>query len=129
MGFADSSINHFEFSLFLKKCKQTAEISWLFFWDIKISKKFINKNFSVFYCDVKTYLTLCSPSTQREISHFPDIHLLLSVVKLKWKKSLWKIQLILHLLYPYCFALIGIVVWSSGSLPKLKFFINPGENQ
>ena len=42
--------------------------------NVKISKKFINKNFSVFYCDVKTYLSLCSPSTQREISHLTDIH-------------------------------------------------------
>ena len=96
---------------------------------ISIQKITIYKIFYVFYRDVRTYLNLGSPSTQREMSHFPDIHLLLSVIKLKWKKSLWKIQLILHLLYPYCFALIGIVVWSSGSLPKLKSFINPGENQ
>ena len=68
----------FEFIYFLKKCKQTAEISWLFFRDVKISKKCINKKFVPFYRDVKIYLNLGCPLTQREISCLPDIHCLLS---------------------------------------------------
>ena len=78
MEFSDCTINIFEFIYFLKKCKQTAEISWLFFWDVKISKKCINKKFVPFYRDVKTYLNLGGPLTQCEISCLPDIHCLLS---------------------------------------------------
>ena len=81
-------------NFFFEKCEQTAEISWLFFWDVKISKKSIKENFVVFYRDVKTYLTLCRPSTQCEISHLPNIHFLLFVVIFKRKNFRWKIQLI-----------------------------------
>ena len=40
--------------------------------DVKRAKKFIEENFVIFYCDVKTYLHLCSSSTQREISHLSN---------------------------------------------------------
>ena len=65
MQFSDCSIIHFEFTFFLKKCKQTAEISWLFIWDVKISKNFVKHSFSIFYPYVKSYHSLCSPTTQQ----------------------------------------------------------------
>ena len=46
--FSECSKNYHNFIIFLKKCKQTAEISWLFYWDVKISKKFIKQKFSIF---------------------------------------------------------------------------------
>ena len=52
---------------------------------LEMYKKVILENFVVFYPDVKTYLYLCSPSTQFEIAHFPDIHVPLFAFKLKWK--------------------------------------------
>ena len=50
----------------MKKCKQTAEISWLFIWDVKISKSFVKQSFSIFYPNVKSYHSLCSPTTQQQ---------------------------------------------------------------
>ena len=80
MRFINSSIYHFEFLLFLKKCKQTAEISWLFFWDVKISKKFVKQKFSIFYPDVTAYLHLCSQQPNGRKSH-ANIHVLLLTAK------------------------------------------------
>ena len=40
----------------------------------KFQKSLLTQNFDVLYRDVKTYLNLCSPSTQHEISHLSDIH-------------------------------------------------------
>ena len=128
MQFSVCNWSNFENFIFCEKCKQTAEISWLFFWDVKIRKKVILENFVIFYPDVKTYLYLCSPSTQFEIAHFPDIHVPLFAFKLKWKIFLWKIQLILLPWCPLCLALIGIVIWSSSPLPKLVMFTKPVEN-
>ena len=128
MHFSDCSINIFEFTFFQKKCKQTAEISWLFFWDVKIWKKLFQKILSVFYPDVKTYLDLCGPSTQCEIAHFPDIHCRLFVVRLKRKKCYWKIQLILLLWCPFCFASIGRLIFSNTTLEKLDISTKPVEN-
>ena len=128
MQFSVCNRSIFEIFVFCEKCKQTAEISWLLFWDVKISKKVINKNFVIFYRDVKTYLDLCSPCTQFEIAHFSEILFLLFAVKLKWKKFLWKIQLILLLWCPFCFASTGLVIWPSGSLPKFGKITKPVEN-
>ena len=49
----------------MKKCKQTAEISWLFIWDVKISKKLFKQNFCIFNPHVRSYLCLCSLTTQK----------------------------------------------------------------
>ena len=127
MQFSVCNRSNFEIFIFCEKCKQTAEISWLFFWDVKISKKVINKNFVIFYRDVKTYLDLCSPCTQFEIAHFPEIQFLLFAVKLKRKKSYWKIQLILLLWCHNCFASIGQLIYPNGTLPKLVIFTKPVE--
>ena len=78
MQFSVCNPRYFEIFICCEKCKQTAEISWLFFWDVKISKKIINKKFDICYRDIKTYLNLCGPSAQWEIAHLPDIHCLLS---------------------------------------------------
>ena len=110
MQFSVCNRSIFEIFVFCEKCKQTAEISWLLFWDVKISKKVINKIFVIFYRDVKTYLDLCCSCTQFEIAHFPEILFLLFAVKLKWKKLLWKIQLILLLWCPFRFASTGLVL-------------------
>ena len=48
----------------MKKCKQTAEISWLFFWDVKISKIFAKQSFGIFHSDDWSYLGLSSPTFQ-----------------------------------------------------------------
>ena len=55
--------------IFWKNVNKQLKSADFFFWDVKISKKSINKNFVAFYFDVKTYLSLGSPSTQYEISH------------------------------------------------------------
>ena len=55
---------YYGFTIFWKKCKQTAEISWLFIWDVKISKKLEKQSFGIFYSDVRTYLSLSSRTTQ-----------------------------------------------------------------
>ena len=49
----------------MKKCKQTAEISWLFIWDVKILKNFVKQSFGIFDPNVRSYLGLCSPTTQQ----------------------------------------------------------------
>ena len=128
MQFSVCNRSIFEIFVFCEKCKQTAEISWLLFWDVKISKKVINKNFVIFYRDVKTYLDLCSPCTQFEIAHFPEIQFLLFAVKLKRKKSYWKIQLILLLWCPFCFASIGRLIFSNTTSEKLDISTKPVEN-
>ena len=128
MRFSNSSINHFEFSLFLKKCKQTAEISWFFFWDVKISKKFIKENFVIFYRYFRTYLSLCSPSSQCEISHLPNIHFRLFVVIFKRKNLDWIFQLILPLWVPLWFMSIGISTWPNGTSAKLDYLTKPVKN-
>ena len=56
---------YYGFTIFWKKCKQTAEISWLFIWDVKISKNFVKLSCSIFYPYVKSYHSLCSPTTQQ----------------------------------------------------------------
>ena len=66
MQFSEYYNDKCEFIIFLKKCKQTAEISWLFFWDVKISKKFVKQKFSIFYPYVTAYLHLCSQTTQQQ---------------------------------------------------------------
>ena len=65
MSFSDCNKNHYGFIIFFEKCKQTAEISWLFIWDVRISKKFVKQSFSIFYPYVKSYHSLCSPTTQQ----------------------------------------------------------------
>ena len=121
MQFSVCNQSIFEIFVFCEKCKQTAEISWLFFWDVKISKKVINKNFVIFYRDVKTYLSLCGPSTQREISHLPNIHVLLFVFIFKQKIPRWIFQLILHLWIPIWIEAIGIWIWPSNKAAKLDY--------
>ena len=121
MLFSDCSRNDFEIYNFWEKCKQTAEISWLFFWDVKISKKFIKENFVFFYRDVKTYLTFCSPSTQCEISHLPNIHVLLFVTILKQKTLHWIFQLFLHLCIPIWIEAIGIWISPNNKAAKLDY--------
>ena len=121
MTFSVWNRSNFEIFIFCEKCKQTAEISWLFFWDGKISKKVINKNFVIFYCDVKTYLILCSPSTQHEISHLPNIHLLLFVITLKQKILDWIFWLILHLWIPIWIDAIGIWISPSNKAAMLGY--------
>ena len=49
----------------MKKYKQTAEISWLFIWDVKILKNFVKQSFGIFDPNVRSYLGLCSPTTQQ----------------------------------------------------------------
>ena len=121
MQFSVFNQSIFEIFVFCEKCKQTAEISWLFFWDVKISKKVINKNFVIFHCDVKTYLSLCSPSTQREISHLPNIHVLLFVFIFKQKIPRWIFQLILHLCIPIWIEAIGIWISPNNKAAKLGY--------
>ena len=50
---------------FFEKCKQTAEISWLFISNVKIQKNYEKQNFGICYPDVKTYLDLFSPTAQK----------------------------------------------------------------
>ena len=121
MQFSVCNQSNFENFIFCEKCKQTAEISWLFFWDVKISKKVINKNFVIFHRDVKTYLSLCSPSTQREISHLPNIHFLLFFIILKQKYFHWIFQLLLHLCIPIWIATIGIWISPKNKAAKLAY--------
>ena len=121
MQFSVCFQSNFEIFIFGEKCKQTAEISWLFFWDVKISKKVINKNFVIFHRDVKTYLSLCSPSTQREISHLPNIHVLLFVFIFKQKIPRWIFQLILHLWIPIWIEAIGIWISPNNKAAKLGY--------
>ena len=121
MQFSVFNQSIFEIFVFCEKCKQTAEISWLFFWDVKISKKVINKNFVIFYRDVKTYLSLCGPSTQREISHLPNIHVLLFVFIFKQKIPRWIFQLILHLWIPIWIEAIGIWISPSNKAAMLGY--------
>ena len=64
MKLSQSSEKYQGFTIFWKKCKQTAEISWLFIWDVKISKKLFKQSFGIFYSHVRTYLGLRSPTTQ-----------------------------------------------------------------
>ena len=64
MQFSETREKYHGFTIFLKKCKQTAEISWLFFWDVKISKNFVKQSFGIFHSDVRSYLGLSSPTTQ-----------------------------------------------------------------
>ena len=115
------SLNYSEFLIFLNVCKQTAEISWLFFWDVKISKKVINKSFVIFHPDVKTYLCLCSPATQHEISHLPNIHVQLFVSILKQKILDWIFQSILHPCIPIWFEAIGIWISPSNKAAMLGY--------
>ena len=131
MQFSVCNRSNFEIFIFCEKCKQTAEISWLFFWDVKISKKVINKNFVFFHRDVKTYLSLCSPSTHHEISYLPNISVMLFVVIFKRKKLYWIFQLILHLWIHIWIMTTGISISPNNktenldSLPnkkKSKFF-------
>ena len=49
----------------MKKRKQTAEISWLFIWDVKILKNFVKQSFDIFDPNVRSYIGLCSPTTQQ----------------------------------------------------------------
>ena len=121
MQFSICNQRIFEIFVFCEKCKQTAEISWLFFWDVKISKKVINKKFIIFHCDVKTYFSLCSPSTQHEISHLPNIHVLLFVSILKQKILDWIFQLILHPCIPIWFEAIGIWISPSNKAAMLGY--------
>ena len=121
MQFSVWNQRNFEIFIFGEKCKQTAEISWLFFWDVKILKKVINKNFVIFHRNVKTYLSLCSPSTQREISHLPNIHVRLFVIILKQKKCRWIFQLILHPCIPIWIEAIGIWISPNNKAAKLGY--------
>ena len=128
MQFSVCNRSNFEIFIFCEKCKQTAEISWLFFWDVKISKKVINKNFVIFHRIIKTYLSLCSPSTQREISHRPNIHFWLFVVISKRKNLDWIFQLILPLWVLLWFMSIGISTWPNGTSAKLDYLTKPAKN-
>ena len=128
MQFSVCNRSNFEIFIFCEKCKQTAEISWFFFWDVKISKKFIEKKIVFFHRDVKTYFSLCSPSTQRKISHLPNIHFWLFVVISKRKILDWIFQLILHLWVPLWFKTIGISTWPNGTSAKLDYLTKPVKN-
>ena len=128
MQFSVCNQSIFEIFIFCEKCKQTAEISWLLFWDVKISKKVINKNFVFFHRDVKTYLSLCSPSTHHEISYLPNISVMLFVVIFKQKNLDWIFQLILPLWVPLWFMSIGISTWPNGTSAKLDYLTKPVKN-
>ena len=65
MWFSEYSEQFYWFTIFFEKCKQTAEISWLFIWDVKISKSFVKQIFCIFYSYVRTYLGLSCPTTQQ----------------------------------------------------------------
>ena len=52
MQFSDCSCEDFEIYIFWEKCKQTAEISWLFFSEVKNSKYLIKDSFGKFCADV-----------------------------------------------------------------------------
>ena len=121
MQFSVWNRSNFEIFIFCEKCKQTAEISWLFYWDAKILKNYINENFVIFYRYVKTYLHLYSPSTQREISHLPNIHVLLFVFIFKQKIPRWIFQLILHLWIPIWIEAIGIWISPNNKAAKLDY--------
>ena len=112
-----------------KNVKKTAEISWLFFSDVKISKKSIKENFGIFYCNVKTYLNPGSPSTQCEISCIPDIHSLLSVLIFKRKILDWIFQLILHLWIQIWIMAIGIWIWPNNKTAKLDYLPKPKKSK
>ena len=99
MLFSVCSRKYYRFSIFLKKCKQTAEISWLFIWDVKISKNSVKQSFCIFNPHVRSYFGLCSPTPQKP-------------------KTVY--------LYP-CFVITPIYIWPG--FPRQIFYISLSTTQ
>ena len=117
-----------KFCFHLKKCKQTAEISWLFFWDVKISKNFVKQKFSISCPYVTAYLHLFSATTQQPkfLRQYP---VLLFTAISKWKIILRQFFDILFVITQFLILWKKIEQKSRGPSAKFEKTTKQAQNQ
>ena len=128
MKLSQSSEKYQGFTIFWKKCKQTAEISWLFIWDVKISKNFVKQNFSIFYPYVKSYHSLCSPTTQQPRMSYQCPCFVIDRIS-QWKRVRWQFFDILSALTQFWILCKKIQNKLSSTLEKVEKTTKQVENQ
>ena len=128
MLFSECNKTYHEFTIFLKKCKQSAEISWLFFWDVKISKNFVKQKFSISCPYVTAYLHLFSATTQQPkfLRQYP---VLLFTAISKWKIILRQFFDILFVITQFLILWKKIEKKSRGSSAKFEKTTKQAQNQ
>ena len=124
--FSESSEKYYGFTIFLEKCKQTAEISWLFISDVTISKNFVKQIFSIFHPDVTAYLHLFSQTTQwaKFLYQYPCFVITPIYKWLGCNQQIFYISLSITQFWIFWkkITYLGFFLYLDGLWKKLKFF-------